>query len=121
MIVGKEGCSTYFLLGKIAVDDPGAGWPGVEMTSYNENGLFNDGLVAKLFEGRFYQSERFDIWFAKLGTKPRTEALNAAIEKATEAFKSLYGFSDGRRIVKSGPRLQRKPCALQVTPTDHTA
>jgi hypothetical protein len=187
VLVGKEGCSTYFLLGKVAVDDPARvdqaletlrrelladpyfkNAPSMQPSQgktalafhakddkaevryevfkllrrqaisfyavvrdkrqvlaevqernrsdnryrYNENELY-DGLVAKLFEGRFYQSDRFEIWFAKRGTKPRTEALNAAIEKAKEAFKSLYGFPT-TAIVQIRPTTPKETVCLQV-------
>jgi hypothetical protein len=79
---------------------------------YNENELY-DGLVAKLFDGRFYMADRFEVSFAKRGNKSRTEALNAAIDNAKRTFESRFGFAAGA-TVQIAPSTPKETVCLQV-------
>lgn len=180
-LVGTDGCSKYFLLGKVAIDEPVAlgqklealrqellrdsyfkGVPSMQPSErktaiafhakddvpevryevfkllrresitfyavardksrlaaevlernridsgyrYKENDLY-DGLVAKLFDGRLYKADHFEVTFAERGNSPRTQALNRAIEKAKRTFESRFGFSVGAsiQITPSNPRV----------------
>lgn len=79
---------------------------------FNENELY-DGLVAKLFDGRFYKADHFEVSFAKRGNKSRTEALNAAIQNAKQSFESRFGFAAGASVTIT-PSTPTETVCLQV-------
>lgn len=69
---------------------------------YNENELY-DSLVSRLFKNRLHKDAAYLIHFAKRGSRDRTAALLAALEKARRNFQRTWGTST--------------QAALQVVPT----
>lgn len=64
---------------------------------YHPNQLY-DRCVSDLFKERLHQGESFKIFFARRGTKDRTEALNRAIEAARSAFYQKWGITGSAPI-----------------------
>jgi hypothetical protein len=73
---------------------------------YNENELY-DSLVSRLFKNRLHQDDGYFIHFAKRGSKDRTAALMAALEKARQNFQGTWGVRSRAEItvVPTVPRL----------------
>jgi hypothetical protein len=132
IIVGQEGCSNYFILGKLEVDDPDSlnreldslraelladpyfkSVPSMQpdegktavIYSYRENELY-DELVHHLFKSRFHRGDHFEICFAKRGNSDRTAALQLALDQARRTYEQTWGVRSKTtiRIRASTPR-----------------
>jgi hypothetical protein len=79
---------------------------------YSENELY-DTLVTHLFANRFYKADIFHICFAKRGNKPRTSALNAALDKARRNYESAFGYAPKARV-EITPSTPKETVGLQV-------
>lgn len=73
---------------------------------YSENELY-DSLVSRLFKNRLHQGDAYVIHFAKRGSKDRTAALMAALEKARRNFQRTWGVATKAAIevVATVPKL----------------
>lgn len=99
-IVGTEGCSRYFTLGKLEVDDP------PELGQKLET-LRHELVVDPYFEGvpsfdpargKFHRlADSYDVCVARRGQSDRNEAIRSAMDHAERDFMAKYGFGRGGR------------------------
>jgi hypothetical protein len=77
---------------------------------YNDNELY-DYMVRRLFRDRLHKdADRFEVCFAKRGSKDRTEALEQALHKARENFYNRFGIKSEIPINTSSRKAKSKGC-----------
>jgi len=122
IIVGNEGCSSYFIIGKLEIDEPDQlaselevlraelladpyfkNVPSMQLDNRKTAIAFHaniryreneqyDLLVTELFRKLHHMADEVNVCFSMRGTKPRNEAFRTALEQAGEEFKRSFGF-----------------------------
>jgi hypothetical protein len=80
---------------------------------YHPNQLY-DRCTSRLFKDRLHQASSYRIWFAERGTKPRTDALNAALSQARRNFRFRVPTSAQPPIEITASTPQRTACLQAV-------
>jgi hypothetical protein len=83
-----------------------------ESYRYNPNELY-DSMVRRLFRDLLHRSDEYNIYFARRGKTPRTEALRDALTRARERCEYKWGISSSSPI-NVQPVYSYQQTALQV-------
>lgn len=81
---------------------------------HSKEGAFYDHLVTHLFKRSLHLAQRNRIYFEKRGSRPRQEPLTAAVNKAAEAFKSMYDRAEPTDVAVQCQSPVGEPCLQAI-------